>query len=360
MQIDSAIYRNFYQKLWEAFAEREWLEEDKPKRYSQYIWNIKDKGNKYVVVERFLKYTRYRDERYFYRRYLDLNPIQTSKGEVDDLAMAEALEYLGYKVPEDVKDREHLNVRADHLLKQYIENNFQDYKVEDKNSDKMQVESSSNPGDYSRPAQMDKPVADVKVPQPSGAQEDDVRFLIADFYEKISAGEYREAWELLTPEFQNRIPWNGDVSRFVEGYTNTTFAKDVMVFNVVKRFPTLIEAQVYYQDEIAAYTSPDLSSLFSMTVADIDDFVKNIRYIQKRIEDNGGKNFEKLELYKLFEQGASEYIWYKCGIKPADIPNVFPARRTISVRRFYYCSCKLINDKWLINGIRGMFIESAR
>lgn len=360
MHIDSDVYQALYQKLWDEFLSREWNDETyKPKKFSQALWQLQDASGEFVVIKKILNASGYVDERYFYRKYLELDLSRTKPGKINDIVLCGALEYLGFKVPDNIVNKENLFVRASSLLNQFKEKYLPGRSVEIVRKERPQQESESVVAAWSDQEQ-EKSVIVPEMNKILNELEEKVKSTIISFYENIGSGEYEAAWNLLTPEFQNRMPWQGDASRFVDGYTNTVGIKDVYIFNVVQRYPTVIDAQVYYDDEIAAYGSSELGALYSMTVADLDDFMQNVKRIQKKIENAGGQNFEKIELYKLFEQAASEYIWYKCGIKTSDISKAFPSRRTINVKRLYYCSCKLINDQWLINSIRGVMPQSAR
>lgn len=357
MQIVSSVYRSFYQHFWDKFFQDEWSTRKPVRKYSQLVFNAKDQKGSLLIIEKVLKFSGLVDTIYFYRKYNDLDPMERKKGEVDTYALMAALEYLGYTDEASNKNNDNLLLRTFQLLKKYIKEKCLEFAEAQMKLTKMEIESLDDKGDIEQTSE-EKP--DPVTKNNLYDHEQDVKFTILSFYERIGCGEYKDAWELMSAEFQNRTPWLGDIERFIEGYTNTNGVKNILVFKVEKRFSTVFEAMVYYEDEIAAFTSAEISPLSSMTVADIDTCVKNIKQLQTKVEENGGNNFEKIELYKLFEHASSEYIWYKCGVKSSSLPNLFSARKSVLIHRLYYCTCKLVNDKWYITGIRGVPIQSAR
>ena len=181
------------------------------------------------------------------------------------------------------------------------------------------------------------------------------------FYDAVNAGSSRhdEAWACLTSRLQHSI-CQSDFERFCEGYTNTIAIKNVKVFNVASSAEGNFECSVYYIDEIRNYRSKDLSGWDEYTVADLDEFVGKINKIRVAVETAGGRGFEKLELYKLFEPAASEYIWYKCRIKLENIQSVFPTFKHTEIKRLYRLTCKQVDNEWLIDAIRLLNVHSSR
>ncbi len=190
---------------------------------------------------------------------------------------------------------------------------------------------------------------------------DDVIATVFHFYAAVDAGsaKHHEAWNCLTPRLQHSI-CESDFERFCEGYTNTVAIKNIKVFNVVKNANEAVECSVYYIDEIRNYRSKDLSGWDEYTVADLMEFVEKVRKVEASVAAAGGKGFEKLELYKLFEPAASEYIWYKCRIKPENIDKVFPTHKATEIKRLYRVTCKHIGGRWLIDTIRLLNVHSSR
>lgn len=190
-------------------------------------------------------------------------------------------------------------------------------------------------------------------------QFDEVGALVLKFYNGLSAGDYRAAWDTLSPRLKNSI-CKSDFDRFCEGFSNTKGIRNTKVFNLEESAPSVIDCSVYYEDEITSYRSRELSSLDLYTVSDIEDFVANIRKFQGRIVAAGGTNFESIELYKLFEPAASEYIWYKCSLEPDQLDLVFSTSRTLIIKRLYFVTCKKLEGQWKIDGIRELKTYSSR
>lgn len=190
---------------------------------------------------------------------------------------------------------------------------------------------------------------------------DDVIETVLRFYAAVDAGRARhhEAWDCLTPRLKHSI-CESDFERFCEGYTNTVAIKNIKVFNVIKNANKAVECSVYYIDEIRNYRSKDLSGWDEYTVADLMEFVEKVKKVEATVIAAGGRDFNKLELYKLFEPAASEYIWYKCRIKPENIDKAFTTHKATEIKRLYRVTCKQVDGNWLIDTIRLLNVHSSR
>jgi len=351
------MYRAFHERLWNVFYEKEWKRlnpERRLKTYAPALWTLKESIT-YVARTKILYNTRHKDERIFDRRYQEAKKGAMCK--LDPLLVCNALEYMGFQVEQYLPGREHLQVKTRELIKSFLAETLPDYRLDEEKLEDMFCMLVKNGGQAEKPAAHD--VIKLTMTTQLDNQEA-VKALISNFYENVGVGRYADAWQLMTADFQNRTPWNGNVDRFIEGYYNAVGLNSLTIFDLIQKLPSVVDAQVCFNDEIAAYTSADLAALSSMTVADTEKFVQCIGAIREKVQQAGGQGFDNIELYKLFESGASEYIWYRCGIPTANIEMAFPTQRTIVIKRLYNCSCKLFEGKWQINSIRGIPVQSVR
>lgn len=331
--VDRLTYRAFYDDFKEAFIRKEYPDgkanigrgDDSPS-----IWEHKNpKTNKVRVLE-IIEFC-LKDEKYFYRQ---LALMKTSEGKkVNSKALGKALEYLEYKIPENLeKIKGAWDEKAEVLLKQFKE----------RINSKKKNRSTNN-----------------------GTEDDtscleDAKQTVENFYHYLSVGNTQAAWELLSVSFQNREIWEGNFDRFHDGYATTLALRNICAFNALQIAPTLIECNVFYEDEVSTYPINGLQAIKLMTVSELDDFVAVVKRIQKDIEKKGGKYFEKIPLSKLFDPTGMEFIWYECGFKGNELHKYFAKPHPEIVLRLYQCYCILHEGRWVINNISPLKTYSIR
>jgi hypothetical protein len=174
---------------------------------------------------------------------------------------------------------------------------------------------------------------------------------VEQFYHHLAAKETKEAWGLLTSTFQNREVWDGDYSRFHDGYATTLALRQICAFNAQRITATLVECMVFYEDEVSTYPIKGLQATQLMSVGELDDFVRAVKKMQQDIESKGGHGFEKVPLKKLFDPTGMEFIWYECGFKGSELHRHFAKPHPEVVLRLFQCTCTFQGDRWLINNI---------
>jgi hypothetical protein len=317
-------FMDMYEMLREAFIRKEWHSDEAAPKTKYSVW-LKQGEKTYLVEERFEV-----NPEYFYDRY-----GRAKKGKQVSLSERVAVAVLGY-----------IGISG---------RTFTEMNPNFRNSPKRPSRKTNAETDAGNGA-----VAQAKsVPEKS--ELDYAVTTVLNFYDAVNNGpsHHDAAWSYLTPRLQHSI-CEGDFERFCEGYNNTVAIKNLIVFNVTSSAEGVVESSVHYIDEFRSYRSPTLSGWDDFTVAHLDEFVRRIHKLRAEIEAAGGQNFNRIELYKLFEPAASEYVWYKCRVKRDNIPLVFPTFKHTELKRLYRVTCKRVQDTWLIDAIRLLPVHSSR
>ena len=170
---------------------------------------------------------------------------------------------------------------------------------------------------------------------------------IKTFYNSISVkNQLSSAWQVLSPEYQKQ--WGLDYKKFEVGYTNCKGIRNLAIFNFIESSPIEIDCMVYYDDEIEAYSSPPLAGLDSLLVSDHEKFIELLNEMRANAKKLGINEFDNIELHKLFDPVASEYIWYKCKFSSEEHFRFFSTKKTTVVKRLYKCTCTRVGGKWFI------------
>lgn len=314
-------YMDMYEMLLEAFIRKEWGNDEAIAKRKYNVW-LKQDDKGYIVRERFGV-----NPEYFYDRY----GHAAKKGKSIRLEERVAVAVLGY------------------------------IGITGRTFTEMNPHFRNSPKRPSRKINATTGAIAQAIMQPEKSEWDEAVATVLRFYDAINNGatHHAEAWSCLTPRLQHSI-CEGDFERFCDGYANTVAIKHIKVFNVTGSAGGMVECSVYYTDEIRNYRSPTLSGWDEFTVAHLDEFVGKVNKLKAEVEAAGGRDFDQIELYKLFEPAAAEYVWYKCRIKPDSIVRVFPVFKHTELKRLYRVTCKLIAEEWLIDSIRLLNVYSSR
>lgn len=350
MLISTIAYQVFYNQLREKFIEKTLNGRlpDRCNKYSAKIWNEINPATKQAFAFELFQGIDTTNPQYFYRKSLDFKPEKLAEGEIDYLAFSKALKYLDIKPSDDKSEFEKLSLpdQANVLYWQFLEVNKQEIQ------------------DYAEKAQKKPPLRSQGHADTNSAISDSnltaAKFCVQRFYEYIGSSNLQQAWDLLAPDFQNKLPWKGDFEKFRIGFTNTNGIRNIVVFDLKQTIPNNIDCRVFYEDELNAHTTKELSSLESMTVGELDDFIQNIKILKENFESKGLQGFDDIEIRKLFEPSAAEYIWYRCNFDHNKLSELFNRHRAIVIKRLYDCSCRYVNGNWLINQIHSIKFVSAR
>jgi hypothetical protein len=177
----------------------------------------------------------------------------------------------------------------------------------------------------------------------------DITKVVKGFFQNISAANYDDAWNALSPTMRKRV-WNDEVDAFKIGYTNCIAINGVHVWDVKTEDKTAT-CKVYYEDVINTYTTMELGNIEKLTIGNIDEFVKKLGVIKEKASKTSLVNFDKIEIQKFFEPANSEYIWYKCGMKPEAIKELYESEAVLCLPRLYNLSLVKIDNNWQIKGI---------
>lgn len=187
-----------------------------------------------------------------------------------------------------------------------------------------------------------------------------IKSIILKFYQGIGSADYSIVWNLLSTTFQDKLPCKGNYKDFEKGFANTRGISEIHFLKTEQLSDILVECTVYYEVMISVFSCTELSSMQSCNGSDIEKFVDNYNILKEKIEEAGGKNFNSIPLNKLLEPTASEHIWFRCQLEPSILAQIFNIKNTMAIRRLVTCSCKFIEDKWLINDIRSHSAQAVR
>lgn len=333
MHISPEVFDEFYNRLRQAFVEKELNGKYPPgvNATSPAIWDVKRPGEKEPIAQRLFQGRRAGDPRVFWRKRSEIRTNPNAK--IDPVSFVKGLEYIGVKPPEGIANFKSLieEEQVEILYKQF--------------SDRLQTEKQSL---------IEGKVSLVRT------DFDLVDDLISKFYHSITNRDYRTAWDLMAPEFQNRKYWYGDYEKFRIGYKNTGVIREMHAFNHKRLTAGQVVCTVYYQDEVFAHSTKELDIFESLRVDDLDDFVKTVTNLRDKLEKRGLKGFEKIELCKLFEPATAEYIWYTLGVDATKLDDLFDSQKTLYIKRLYDCTCGIVEDQWKLLGIRPTRAFSVR
>ncbi|TFF36164.1 hypothetical protein [Mucilaginibacter psychrotolerans] len=334
------------------------------KHYSEKLWSDKTPEGKYLFTYLFEGDNNGKQRTYFHRIYTSAKNI-VGDITVDDKSLYKAYKELGLISPEEkpgktlefsFKVTKSLNEVFHKLNAAKIESTLQElqFKV-------LQI-PKPKPGSAQSVVSVENKdeVYNENVNNTASTDsEKQVEQTIKSFLSGISVKQFKAAWNLLTPTFQKRV-WQNDYNKFETGYINNNGIRKVHVFHINPDSDVSIDCHVHYEDEVVVYTSNELNAIALSTVTDLEDLSKQVTKLNDRITKYGGKNFENLEIYKLFEPTAAEYIWYKCSLDIGNIGDVFHVDRVKVVKRLMFFTVHKHEDKWLIDSIREMKTYSLR
>lgn len=358
MWLPSIHYQVFYEALRAQFIALEYggvLPEKARGIDTPTIWDLQDAQKRFISLLRFGGGAS-RDPRYFYRLHKNFKIGQVKGGVVNDLALSRAINYLGFKLTEvDGGGRTYPLVEEVSLLFNRFKIHY--HLVDDASADPV---VSSEPKDAPPLQLTQQDRNDISSPETmSPSKFDQVRSVIEDFFTNISQRRFRQAWITLSPTIRARV-YQDDFSKFKKAYYNTRAIRYLTITDLLESSSTKVDCTLSYEDEIDAYTSPDLDSFNSMTVKNVEQFTAALRRLEQEVIHFGGEGFDKIELSKFFEPAASETIWYSCNIDPEKLPYLFSRKRTVRIKRNYSCSCDLIDGRWLIERITTIPIASLK
>lgn len=355
MIVSRSAYRVFYEKIRAAFFERE-LKSKLPSKArgldSPTIWDEDDKDKKgEKIATRLFAGAQTTNHRYFYRKFSDLKTKRETL--IDDVSFKKGLEYIGVTTDGHPKNGKFKNSRekCDALYSSFCEL----YKKEILEIESDDIISNTKDGTSEK--------LDVMYSTGKHVIENEhfqrIKGLVTSFYEDIAIGRYEDAWEKLTYTFRKRV-WQDDFNKFAQGYIHTRGIRGIEVSAFDQASRVTIDCAVAYEDEIEVFTSPELESIKSMTVQNLDEFTKVVKNVGEKIKEMGGVGFDKIELYQFFNPSVSEYIWYTCNIPPEQLGELFNTRRTAYIKRRYICTCHLVDADWYIERIRQEQVYSSR
>lgn len=321
--IDSTTYHAFYEVFKAAFLKITFPDGKSPYGRgddSPEIWREQDEKGNYRV-HTMIGGSYPKDPMYFSRMRSVLKTVHGKPTEsgINAQAIYGALVFLGYKLPDGMKSLRNFPVKekAKILIEQFKTEKFGEGWTASRDNKDLEKACTT----------------------------------VENFYKYLATGDTQSAWNLLSPTFQNREVWSGDYERFRDGYATTIALRDIRAFNPKQIVQKVIECKVFYEDEVLTYPINGLPSIKTMTIGEVEDFVKGVKKIKADIEKKGGSGFENVPIEKLFNPTGMEFIWYECGFKGEELHRFFAKPHSEIVYRLYNCSCIFIGDKWLINSI---------
>ena len=372
MEVYVRVYNEFYGLIRLAFLKialegkfpKDGVGEDSPTLWEDY-------KNKTPIAVQLFGGGNNSNPKYFHRKFLEFNKINLPTGEIDNLSFYKGLKYIELSKTNDVikvadiQPHPHVPIEKQvaTLYKEFVNEYCSDFMVM---SDKQDLIESANGNENYDRFENSSSVSKNHLLLVKPSKELLVKSLIETFYSNLSVKEnIIDAWHLLSPDYrQNNL--KNDFEKFYAGYQNFTGSKALHVFNFIENFSGDVDCLVYYEDEIQAYSSIELSGLEAMTVQHLNLFVERVMTLQSNVEkyskkpESDGASFGSIELYKLFDPVVTEYIWFRCGIPIEHHLKLFSTKRSMLVKRLYECRCGLINGSWYIKRITQSKTYSSR
>lgn len=343
IKIKAVEYQVFYVILRKVFIEDCFKDNEKINPESNQIWVQTDWVTGKSYSARLLAGTPIDNPEYFQRKLSSFDPKDVIAAPINVHAFKNGLEYIGLK-PINLPDYEkmHLDDKVKLLYKRFREKYVAEIEIEKKRKEENDdvIYSASNQ------------LQQINKISPSNLELSEATATVYTFYDNLNIGNYKEAWDVLSPIKQNEDPWLGDFEKFRIEYKNTNRRRNILVLQTNQPRPNIVECKVFYDDEIDVHTSKELHLLDILTVNDIDVFKDQIRNIEKAFEDEGLQGFGNIEIHKLFDPNASAYISYKTNLPPDKFKKIFPVKKSMTVRRIQECTCMYVRDSWLVNEIK--------
>ncbi|OKS88181.1 hypothetical protein [Mucilaginibacter polytrichastri] len=351
MDISTIAFKRMYelltQKIWDD--ELTDAQKKKLKKMSYAIWAEDDPGKKGANFFDTIFNGVGLDRNHYWRKARDFNP-NTGRNllPLDDKALIAISLYIGVTYPKNVNKKD---IRDDDQKANVLYQEFKatllddDERLEVEAQDRFDVNAAekiigSNKKDLNKTKNKEISIEGMNY---------DIEKVVGDFYHLLSASQIEKAWSLLTKNFQQR-GWKGKYEDFAIGYTNLLAIKDVHVWDINIQDITA-DCKVFYMDKVLTFTDRILTDLDKITIGDVEELVRVIKKVLEKAGDTELKGFENIEVCKLFEPAASEYIWYKCGKNPEYIKSLMPIEKTMELPRLYNLTFSLVDGAWLISSI---------
>ena len=365
MNISSIAYQKFYEVLLDHFARKNISEKRYEKLgYGSYlIWEEKNPETGVPIFEEvFGLYLD--DSKHFYKKKGQFDPAKVNFGFVNDSVLIRAFQEMNLSYPDQIDKKIPLTIgqKARVLYQVFLEKFYLEFWEENKAELEIYNRASGKlvkeKNNIQKSEKNDNSTNMVERQSFTDKDEQAITDLVTAFYENIGLAKLEDAWNFLAPAFQRRT-WKDDFSTFSVGYTNTISIHHIHVFDIT-RHSSGMKCKLYYEDDVVTYTSIELGNIGKTRVADQDSFIEKIKRLSEAAASAGLEGFEKIELQKFFEPAFSEYVWYKCGMKPDRITELLPSQETLTIPRLYTISCMVIENQWFINAINPVKAHSIR
>jgi len=351
MELSAASFITFYEFFWLKILEKEFKGHKlggTKTSFSPTLWDWPIDGHKERMLQLVKGKTNGKNVLYYHRIYRKCKLTNTPVL-VDDLAFCKALKYLGYQTTLDGYrsdvDIKSFNVEITNAL-------YEDFKKEHLNN-----QITINDG-VSVPAMIqDIPDGEETAEQMIKARDIlGAKSVIIQYFQHLNSGLHRKAWDLMTPNLQER-EWKNpdtgeaDFKKFAMLYRNTRAVTDIHIFQLKQIAAGAMAAIVYYIDVVTVYKAFELDHLKSLRIGQLNDFVKRVKAFKKRSPEPASGKLEDIEIFRLFNPGLSEHLRYKMAMSETDLKKLSSEPDDIRTQRLCYITCHLVAGQWLIHMI---------
>lgn len=349
MKISHLAFDKFYNVILEHFRNNALTPEERERESPKSATNWEASRNN-AFNKLFGLYTK--DTRKFYRLRGEIRSESPNDGYVDDDLFIVALKFIGIEIPNEIKkaeiadDEKKVQVYYQYFLKshypEFLERNPH-LQVYDEGLNKLIFPKDNISITNSRFSYL---IGENEI---YGNMNIDIIKAVNDFYQNISTSKYDEAWNGLSATMRKRV-WNDKFETFEIGYTNSIAVNNVHIWDVKAEIKTAT-CKIYYEDVVNTYTTVELGNIEKLTIGYLDEFIRKLNSIKEKASKTSLVNFDKIEIQKFFEPANSEYIWYKCGMKPEAIKELYDSEAVLCLPRIYNISLVKTDDSWQITGI---------
>jgi len=351
MDIPTIAYNRFY----EVFLNHIWehhLSEKQKKILGEpdyRVWKECKEGTDKPIIHAVLPRHDHIYYNYFYQRLSEFDPNNRQYGYINDALIFDALKELNFEIPKKIKNQSLLTprVKAHILLQLFLEEHQAELLIQ---SDSLiifdwQTGKVRNIEKLVKRKQTSALKKNERTEIIMNNEQHKIEEIIRRFYNNISKPDLRAAWELIAPLTQ-KLRW-GTFEQFELGYTNTEGIDHLHVWDI-QIGEVIANCKVFYEDHVNIRTGEELGNLDILKVSQLETFNSRVNSLKSKAQAIDFKNFEDIEIYKLFDLTVSEYIWYKNNMDPAAVAAIFPSQKSYKVPRLIHVALTKHENMWLL------------
>lgn len=175
--------------------------------------------------------------------------------------------------------------------------------------------------------------------------------VIVNFFGLLNEKHYDEAFDCLTPDFQERI-WKNDRADFAKGYAYTINIGNV-AYKAAEENEDRAEYHVFYSDTINALHHPLMDGLPKMSIGELPQAIANIESFNALMINDLGANPKEVDKILLSHYFAKNNVETCLWLGKADYSkNDELFTRSAETLQVYRRAVCVNQDGWKIDGLK--------